>query len=198
MNIVELVKQSQGGQSLNNLAKQFGLDPAQAQAALQTTVPALVSGLKTQLQQNGLQGVLASLQSSASLQSAQAFGTQALAQGNQVLTQLLGAEGAKNLVTKVSQATGLDAAKLQQAVPALTNLVMGVIAQAQGKAAGVADAAMQSPLGQMAGGLLGKLGGAGGGAQNAAAGLLALLDGNGDGKVDLKDLMGAAGKFLKR
>lgn len=204
MNIVETILNSQGGQTAQNLAKQFGLDPQQVTNVIQNAVPQLVNGIKTQVQQNGVQGLLGALQSGQHTQylqnAASAFSSTGLADGQKILSKMLGDPSAvTNLINQVGAKTGIDTSTLQQMIPAVAGMVMGSIGKAQGLAGGAAGAALNSPLGQMAGGLLGKLtgGGAAGGGQGAAAGLMSLLDANKDGSI-ADDLMGMANKFLKR
>ena len=201
MNIVETILNSQGGQTAQNLAKQFGLNPQQVTSAIQTAVPQLVNGIKTQVQQNGVQGLLGALSSGQHTQylqnAASAFSSTGLADGQKILSKMLGDPAAvQNLIAQVGAKTGIDTSKLQQLIPAVAGMVMGTLGKAQGAASGVAGAAMQSPLGQMAGGLLNKLGSAGGG-QGAGAGLMSLLDANKDGSI-ADDVMNLANKFLKK
>ena len=46
MDIVQLIEQSQGGQGLSTLGKQFGLNETQTRAAVEQLAPAVMAGIR--------------------------------------------------------------------------------------------------------------------------------------------------------
>lgn len=63
MNLLQALLEDQGGQLLGKLAQNFGLDQAQAGAALQQLAPMLAGGVKKNLGQTGkLESLLGALQ----------------------------------------------------------------------------------------------------------------------------------------
>ncbi|MES2488691.1 MAG: DUF937 domain-containing protein, partial [Pseudomonadota bacterium] len=87
----------------------------------------------------------------------QAFSAEGIAKGQKTIEQLLGSNEAVNLiVTRLADQTGVAAEKITQVLPAMTNLVMGVLAKVQASPVGdLMNTALNSPLGKMVGGFLG-------------------------------------------
>ncbi len=205
MNLLEALASAQGGQGLNNLASQFGLNPQQAQQAVGALIPQIVAGMKGNA--GGLDGLIGMLGGGAHAQAASnpsaAFGSQGVSLGNEVLGQIFGSkEVSRSVASNVSQQTGIGADVLKKMLPVVTTMIMGALAsKGLGGLAGGANNAAPAGAGGGLGGLLGGLlgGGQGGAApqqQSGAAGMLSsILDANKDGNV-ADDLMRLAGSFL--
>jgi len=59
MNLLDLVLNAKGGGAVSQLASQFGLSEDQAASAVQNLMPALAGGLPCNINQGGLQDLLA-------------------------------------------------------------------------------------------------------------------------------------------
>lgn len=181
MNIVDTILNSQGGQTVEKLASQFGLNTEQARETVQNLVPTLVNAAKSAIAQPGglqkLQDILKNSGQQEYLQNlSQAFSAEGIAKGQKSIEQLLGSNEAVNLiVTRLADQTGVAADKITQVLPVMTNLVMGVFAKVQASPVGdLVNTALNSPLGKMVGGLLG--GGQAEGGNNPLAAITTLLE----------------------
>ena len=162
MNIVDTILNSQGGQTVEKLASQFGLNTEQARETVQNLVPTLINAAKSAVAQPGgvqkLQEILKNGGHQEYLQNlSQAFSAEGIAKGQKTIEQLLGSNEAVNLiVTRLADQSGVAVEKVTQVLPAMTNLVMGALAKVQDSPVGeLMNTAMNSPLGKMVGGFLG-------------------------------------------
>jgi hypothetical protein len=91
-------------------------------------------------------------------------------------------------------ATGVATEKVSEILPVAADLVMGVLNKVQqSPLGGLAESALNSPLGKMAGGLLG---GARQGAADPLSAIKAVLDAHGGGGI-ADEIKGLAGSFFK-
>lgn len=201
MNILETILESQGGQMLEKLANRYGLTPAQVRGTAQQLVPALLNGVKNMVARpGGAQQLLDTLKQgnyAQYLQNASAvFSAGGIADGNRIVEQLFGAkEAAKLIASRAADAGTVQAEKVAELLPALANLVMGALARLQESPAGeLLNSAISSPLGKMLGGLVNDAQDRGG----DALGLVGALLEKHDVKSIADDLLGAAGKLLRR
>ncbi|MGH8455724.1 MAG: DUF937 domain-containing protein [Stenotrophobium sp.] len=201
MTILDTIMNSQGGQLAAKVADHFGIQPDQVQKTVQNLVPSLVDGVKNAASQSGGLQKLHELMQAGNYQQyvgniSQALSADGLASGKQALEQMLGGSDVINKITsRASAATGLATDKINEVLPVVSNMVMGVLHQVQqSPVAGLAESALNSPLGKMAGGLIG---GAKGAAADPLAAVKSLLDAHpASGFAD--ELKGMAGKFLGR
>lgn len=198
MNILDTILNSQGGQAVEKIASQFGLNADQARETVQNLVPTLVNAAKGAISQPGgvqkLQDILQSGGYQESLQNlSQAFSADGIAKGRAAVTSLLGSNDAVNqIVTHLADKTGVAADKINEVLPGLANLVMGVFAKVQASPVGdLMNSAMSSPLGKMVGGLFGGDKAEGG---NPLSAVTALLESHNVSSI-ADDLLG---KILKR
>jgi len=194
MNLNDILQAAQGGQGVNNLATQFGLTPAQTQAAIQAMIPAFSTGLQNTAQSpTGLGGILSQLTSGAhqgSFTDPSQAGAAAGVGGN-VLGQIFGSpEITAQIGQHAAQASGISPQIIQQMMPVVASMLMGGLfhqmnSQGMGAILGQLASAVTAPgglasainpsapaggggLGGMLGNILGGL--MGGGAQQQAAG----------------------------
>lgn len=200
MNILDTILNSQGGQTVEKIASQFGLNTDQARETVQNLVPTLVNAAKSAISQPGglqkLQDILQNGGHQEYLQNlSQAFSADGIAKGRDAVTSLLGGSEAVNqIVTHLADKTGVAADKINDVLPGLANLVMGVFAKVQASPVGdLMNTAMNSPLGKMMGGLLGG-GQAEGGGNNPLAAVTTLLENHNVSSI-ADDLLG---KLFKR
>lgn len=214
MNMLEMLMQAQGGNGMNNLGRQFGLDNTQTQAAVSQLLPAISSGLKQNTQnQDGLAALLGALDKGNHEQyyddpSAMAA-PQAALEGNGILGHLFGSKDVSRAVaTRASENTGIGSDILKQMLPIVASMVMGSLSkqtrepsmqQALGGlmgGGGQSGGGLESAIGGILSGVLGG-GGQGQGQQMTGANVLgSLLDADGDGSV-ADDLLNIAGRMMR-
>jgi hypothetical protein len=132
-NLNDIVQNSQGGQGVNNLARQFGLTPEQTQAAIQALIPSVSAGLQQQAASlEGLGGLLRTLAQGLhqrSFSDPQAL-TEASAAANQAVGQMFGnAQVFQQVLQNAAAASGASVATLQQMVPAMLSMIFGGMSQ---------------------------------------------------------------------
>jgi hypothetical protein len=195
MQITDILAQMGG---VSSLARDLGVSEAQAAAASEALVPAILGGFKKQAQghEQGLDGfgaLLGQLGGGGLLDNV--LGPQAtnVASGNEILGQIFGSRDVSRTVAKSAAArSGLDPALLQKALPILAMLVAGYMARHGGAAPQAAPAG--GGLGGVLGGLLRGAPDLPGAAPGTSAGLASMLDLNGDGNP-LDDILAMARKL---
>lgn len=207
MNILQELLAAQGGNIVEQLASQFGVNGADAEKALANLLPAIAGGIKKSASsKKGLEELLSKVQSNQELRESadnpsvlnQPQATQA---GNEILGQIFGSkEVSRTVAGKTASATGLDLGMLKKMLPLVAGLVMSQLnnkGQRQegvdglggllGTLAGAAQSQKRGGLGGLLGGLL-----SGGRRQQKSSsnGLESLLDFDGDGNIadDVLDL----------
>lgn len=198
MNLLQTLLDANGGEFVGQLSRNFGVDEAQAGAALRNLVPALAGGLKNNLgQSGGLEALLGALQSGQHgryLDDPSQLGQPATVDdGNAILGHLFGSKDvSRQVAAQAAARTGLDASVLKQMLPVIAAMAMGALNK-QAAGAGTQGLGSGGGIGGLLGGLLG--GAAGGGAATGAGGLLgSLLDHDRDGSI-VDDVLGM---LLKR
>lgn len=125
--------QAQNGHVIENIARQFGLTTDQAQDAVQTVLPVLTRAVQTNIQSKaGLESLLRALGSGRHARyydDASTIGDPAAAaDGEAILGHMLGSERQKRaLATQASYATGIGGALLEQLLPYIANILMGML-----------------------------------------------------------------------
>jgi len=192
MDITEILRQVGG---LQSMARELGIDEAQAAAGAEALVPAILGGFKRQAGAQpagleGLAGLLGGLGGGSLLEDVLAPQPTNVGRGNDVLGQIFGSrEVSRTVAQHAGSQSGLDPALLKKMLPMLAMLVAGYMSR-QGTA----------PTAQRPGGGLDDLlGGLAGGQRTPTggpAGLGSLLDLDGDGNP-LDDILGMAGKLMR-
>ncbi len=159
MNLFEIMQAAQGGNAYNNLAQKFGIAPEQAQAAVQSVLPAISLGLQQQAQSlEGWQGLLRTLGGSQA--SAEHFDKNgggipdALGkEGQSAIGAMFGSPQVSDAVAQhAAQTAGLPTTLVQQMLPVIASMVVG------GLFKGATNAGLGALLGQaMQGGGLGHI-----------------------------------------
>lgn len=194
MNLLEILTQAGG---LRSVARDLGLSESKAVAGAEALLPAILGGMKTQVQAqpgglNGLSGLLGKLGGGGLFDQVLSPQPTDPNQGNEVLGQIFGSKDVSRTVADTAASrSGLDAGVLRKMLPLLAMLVTGFMA----KKAGGAGQSQEGGGGlDGLGGLIGSLGGLFGGESAAGAGSLgSMLDMNGDGNA-LDDILRMAGK----
>ena len=135
MNLFDMISQSQGGNAIENLANQFGLEPAQAEAAVRQLAPALGAGLHRNTGNGkGLADLLGSLAGGSHKQYAEdasLMGVQTTTDdGNGILGHLFGSKQvSRHVANQASAQTGIGAAILKKMLPVIATMIMGGLAK---------------------------------------------------------------------
>lgn len=168
-------------------ASRFGLTHDQAAGAADALMPAIMGGVKKQLSNGGIGGLLGLLGGARDTAALDAE------RGNAALGRIFGSKDVSRAVAQnASEQTGLDASLLKQMLPVLVSLLMAYVARQGGGQPGQSSA--QGGLGALVGGLLG--GGASSQEGSPLSRLAGMLDANGDGNA-LDDILRMAGKPLR-
>jgi hypothetical protein len=183
MNLFDMMMQAQNGNAVNNMARQFGLQPDQAQSAMEALLPAFSTGLQRQATStDGLQNIMNMFGGGqhAAFHDADGDGIpdEAATQGNDVLGQLFGSkEVSRAVATQASAMSGVSSSILQQMLPVMASMLMGGLFKGatNNGLGGLMGQAMQGGLGNLMGGMMG---GQPQPTQQAGGGLLGGLLGN--------------------
>ena len=176
-NLYQIIQGAQGGQAIDNLARQFGLSRDQADAAVKSLIPALSTGFMTKGATPGGYGDI--LGAMGDDHHRQAYADAGVAQdpatqqkGGEVLGSLFGSGIANQVAEQASRFTGIPAATLVQMLPVIASMVIGGVTTAMhnqgmgGLLGQLATMAQQGGLGS----IFGQFAGAGPAAGTAPAG----------------------------
>lgn len=196
MDINSILAQTGG---LKSMARELGINEAQAASGAAALLPAILGGFKKQAQAQpagieSLGGLLGKLGGGGLLDNVLSPQPTNVSLGNDVLGQIFGSkEVSRTVAQNVASQSGLDPAVLKKMLPMLAMMVAGYMAKQ--RSPGVATQPSQS-----GGGLAGMLGGLLGGGQSSGSGsgggLGSMLDMNGDGN-SLDDILRMAGKAMR-
>lgn len=129
--LFDMLTRAQGGNALEQMARQFGLSQTQVQDAMEALLPAFSQGLKRNTQNpydlSSFLSALASGQHAKYFEDAgNAFSQRGVEEGNGILGHLFGSkELSRAVAAQASQATGIAQQTLQQMLPALATMIMG-------------------------------------------------------------------------
>jgi len=172
---------------ISAIGQQFGLTPAQTQAAVEALGPAVLAGMHRNTQQGGgLEDILASLQGAPSRSLSV---DRATTEGNDILGQIFGSKDvSRGVAHQAAKASGISPDILKKMLPLIAAFLMSQFARNMGGQAGGAQGGgglgdilgsilggaggQQAPGGGGLGDILGSvLGGAGGQSQQGGGGL---------------------------
>ena len=132
MNLSDILQSAQGGQGIDNFAKQFGLSPDQAQSAINAMVPAFSTGLGNMMSNPGAIGGILSQLAGGAHQAAYNDPTQAAAAGapgglgGGALGQIFGSTAIINQIAQqIATASGLRLQLVMQMLPVVASMVIG-------------------------------------------------------------------------
>ncbi len=191
MDFSSLIQGAIGQQVVSSAASQLGIDPKQAQTAVSSAVPFLLTALGKNAQGGGAEGISNALNqhNGSLLDNLGGFLSQG---GNQqdglgILGHVLGNKQ-QNVEQAISQESGLNTQQVVKILAMVAPIVMAYLGK------------QKNEQNLDANGLTGLLGGLMGGKTAAngisLGGFESLLDQDGDGKVDSSDLMGLGSKLL--
>ena len=134
MDLIDIVRQAQGGKAIANMAQAFDLSTEQIEAAITALVPELELGIeRNALSRGGAAGLVEALGSSqglASMHGPAMFGDRAVeADGNAILGQILGTKDASRAAAqRASLSSGLSEAVLKMLLPYIAQILIGALA----------------------------------------------------------------------
>jgi len=183
MDLLKTILESQGGNTVNQLSNQFGLDGNQTNSALAQLIPMLAGGVKKNVQKDGLDSLISALNAGNHSQyldnPSQLENSSTVSDGNAILGHLLGSKDVSRQVAgHAAQNTGIDSSILKKMLPIVATMVMGGMSK-QSESGGVLGSLLSAGQSSQSSGLEGIL--------------TSFLDQDGDGSV-VDDLMG---KFLR-
>jgi hypothetical protein len=184
MNLLDVIRNAQGGAALQEMGSQLGLGPQQTTTALAALVPALAAGFQRETQgTGGLDGLLSALstgQHSRYLDNpAMLSRADSITDGNGILGHVFGSKDvSRQVASRAAAQTGLSEDVLKRMLPMVAALMMGAMARQATQGSG--RLAQPAPTG---GGLMGMLG--------------ATLDQNRDGSM-IDDVLGLLGRSFSR
>jgi hypothetical protein len=188
VNVIEALLGDQAGGAVEQLGRQFGLDPSQTSSALGALLPAVAAGFQRNASsQDGLGALLGALgggQHGRYLDDLQSLGRPATVDdGNGILGHIFGSkEVSRQVAQRASAQSGVGADLLKQMLPVVAAMMMGAMAKKQA-GAGLGQGGLGAALGSQGGG---------GGILDM---LTPMLDGNRDGSA-VDDIIGMIGKFM--
>jgi len=135
MNLLELLNNAGGQQSLGSLAGNLGLDSAKTNSLVDALAPALMGALQKQTSsQDGLAGFKKALQSGkhqAYLSKPESMSSpDTVADGNNILGHILGSKDvSRNVAAQAAASTGIDVSLIKKALPLIAGLAMGAMSK---------------------------------------------------------------------
>lgn len=180
---------------IDDIAKQLGVSPDVAKTAVEQGGAVLLGGLaKNASTDEGSAAIQKALKKHEGAGGAASIKDIDQADGDKIVTHILGAEEKKKVTEKLTQSdktAGIDFGKL---LPILAPIVMGLIANAGKGKSGSASTESQGGggIGDIIGGLLGggNSNSGGGGVGDIIGGLLGGGNKSGDGGIDLGSIVG--------
>ncbi len=149
-NLFEMMMQAQGGQAMQNLARQFGLAPEQAQSAVEAMLPAFQLGLQKQTESmDSFQQMMRMMAGGnfAAFHDGNGIPDKAAEQGQNVLGQLFGGEQvARAVASQAAMMSGINDQIIKQMLPVVASMLMG----------GLLKGAMNNGLGTLFGQMMGQ------------------------------------------
>lgn len=179
-NLFDMLANSQNGQGLDLLSRQFNLSRQQTELAVEALLPAFSQGLKRNVSDpygmGAFMNALASNQHGQYFdQASRAFSTDGVASGNDILSQWFGSKDLSRAVaSQAAQATGIGQDILKQMLPVIASMIMGGLFkqstnQMQGSQAQAGGFGASNPLGEIIEQMMRQGGGFGGGGMGGGA-----------------------------
>ncbi len=129
VNLFDIVRQAQSGSAMDNLSRQFGLNPDQTQRAMEALLPAFSLGFQRSMANPSLFAPLLEMMASgryAPFFDGTGQGNLLQSSGQQVLDRLFGSTDlSRQVAGQASAVTGIGAQVLQQMMPSLAAILMG-------------------------------------------------------------------------
>ncbi len=135
MDLLQMILSAQGGNVAGNLGQRFGLSPDQTASAVGALLPALMGGMRNNVQQQGgLDALLGALAGGGHQQyiddPGAVSGDQSIQEGNGILGHLLGNKDvSRRVASNAAASTGIGADVLKQMLPIVASMMMGAVSK---------------------------------------------------------------------
>ena len=131
MNMFDILRDAQGGNGIDNLARQFGIGRQETEQVLQQVLPAMSAGFKQRTQsESGLESMLRKIQGTdyedvyeneATLRDANTR-----ARGNDVLNEVFGSkEVSREVAQRAEFASGIGSTVVKAMLPMIASMILG-------------------------------------------------------------------------
>ena len=161
--LYEILDDAHDGEGMTALGRQFGLTPAQTEAAVNALLPAISMGLKQSTATlDGLGQLLGMMGQQQDLHgmyddAETAFGSEGVAAGNEALSVLFGSpEVSRAVVDQAQQFSGVSSSILKKLLPVIVGMVLSGLMR-RGSTGKPAAQAQPSPSGGTLGDILGQI-----------------------------------------
>ncbi len=134
MELIDIVRQAQGGSAITNMARAFNIGPGQAEAALKAVMPELARGIeRNTLSRGGVADLIAALGDRRKLENLNnpaMFGNANVqADGNAILGHILGTKDAsRGVAQRAALSSGVGEGLIKMLLPYIAQMLMGALA----------------------------------------------------------------------
>ena len=134
MELIDIVRQAQGGSAITNMARAFNIAPGQAEAALKAVMPELARGIeRNTLSRGGVADLIAALGDRRKLENLNnpaMFGNANVqADGNAILGHILGTKDAsRGVAQRAALSSGVGEGLIKMLLPYIAQMLMGALA----------------------------------------------------------------------
>ncbi len=160
MGLLDSILAAQGGKLVGQIAQNFGLDQATAEAAIRHLTPAISRGMQRNMSdQGGIDAILDALNRGKhkryvdDLDRLQRSST--VDEGNSILAHIFGSKDvSRHVASHAARQTGLDSSLLKKMLPVLASVAMGMMRKQSTASGGLRNAMASSRSRRNMGGLL--------------------------------------------
>lgn len=134
MDLIDVIRQAQGGHAIDNLARAFQIPPAEAEAAVEAVLPELSRGIeRNTLSRGGVADLIEAMGSGRAertMDNPAMFGNPAVvADGNGILKHILGPDkdSSRAAAQRASLSSGVSDSLIKLLLPYIAQLLMGAL-----------------------------------------------------------------------
>ncbi|MCK5036063.1 MAG: DUF937 domain-containing protein [Candidatus Sabulitectum sp.] len=142
MGLLSSILASQGGNIVGQISSKFGLDPAMAESAVRSLIPAISQGIQNNTSdKTGLESLVSALSNGnhqSYVDDPDSISDPATtADGNSILGHILGSkEISRNVADEAAAETGVSSSTLKKMLPILASVAMGVMSRESSSSSG--------------------------------------------------------------
>jgi hypothetical protein len=150
MDLIDIVRQAQGGNAIANMARTFNLTPEQAESAVTAVIPELARGIeRNTLSRGGIADLIEAMgngRAAQTMENPAMFGNPSVqADGNGILRHVLGPDkdSSRAAAQRASLASGLGEGIIKMLLPYIAQMLMGALTK--GTQGGLGDILSKIP-----------------------------------------------------
>jgi len=150
MDLIDIIRQAQGGKAIANMARTFNLGPEQAEAAIKALVPELARGIERNTLSRGgvadLVEAMGSGRATRTMDNPAMFGDPGVqADGNGILRHILGPDkdSSRAAAQRASLSSGIGEGLLKMLLPYIAQMLLGALTK--GTQGGLGDILSKMP-----------------------------------------------------